>query len=105
MIHLEIIIGEWISNTLFYVINVKTSYNVLIERPWLYENGVIFFTLHKCFMFYKGKEKKVKDDIKSFTEVKSYFVDAKFYIGSSTIWEVLPKTIPFTWNVTLKKVK
>lgn len=47
-------------------------------------------------MFYKGMEKKVKDDVKSFTEVKSYFVDAKFYIGSSTIWEVLPKTIPFT---------
>ena len=38
MIHLELVIGELSSNTLFHVIDAKTSYNVLLERPWLHEN-------------------------------------------------------------------
>ena len=80
MIRLRLVTGELSSNTLFYVIDAKTSYNVLLGRPWLHENGAIPSTLHQCFKFYKGGVKKVEADTKPFTEVKSYFADAKFYI-------------------------
>ena len=33
MIHLELVIGELSSNTLFHVIIAKTFYNLLLERP------------------------------------------------------------------------
>ena len=46
MICLELVMGELSLNTLFHVIDAKTSYNVLLRRPWLHENGVIPSTLH-----------------------------------------------------------
>ena len=45
-IFLELITGELSSNTLLHVINEKTSYNVLLGRPWLHENGITLSTLH-----------------------------------------------------------
>ena len=70
--------GELSLNTLFHAIDAKTSYYVLLEQPWLHENGVIPSTLHQCFKFYRGGVKKVVADTKPFTEVESYFADAKF---------------------------
>ena len=46
MIRLELVTGELSLKTLFHVIDAKTSYNVLLRRPWLHENGVIPSTLH-----------------------------------------------------------
>ena len=104
MIRLELVTGELSSNTLFHVIDAKTSYNVLLGRPWLHENGVIPSTLHQyCFKFYQGEVKKVEADTKPFTEVKSYFVDAKFYIENEAMEEVLPATILSTRKVKLKE--
>ena len=85
MIHLELVTSELSSNTLFYVIDVKISYNVLLGRPRLHENGIIPSTLHQCFKFYRGVVKKVEVDTKSFTEVESYFADAKFYIENDVM--------------------
>ena len=67
MIRLEFVTSELSSNMLFHVIDVKTSYKVLLEQPWLHENGVIPSTLHQCFIFYKGGVKKVEVDTKPFT--------------------------------------
>ena len=78
MIRLELVTGELSSKTLFHVIDAKTSYDVLLEQPWLHDNGVIPSTLHQCFKFYRGWVKKVAADTKPFTEVESYFADAKF---------------------------
>ena len=78
MIRLELVTGELSSKTLFHVTDAKTSYNVLLEQPWLHDNGVIPSTLHQCFKFYRGWVKKVAADTKPFTEVESYFADAKF---------------------------
>ena len=36
MNRLELVTGELSSNTLFHVIDAKTSYNILLERPWLH---------------------------------------------------------------------
>ena len=94
MIRLELVTGELSSNTLFHVIDAKTSYNVLLGRPWLHENGAIPSTLHQCFKFYKGGVKKVEADAKPFTEVRSYFVDAKFYMENDAMEEVLLRSFP-----------
>ena len=67
MIRLEFVTSELSSNMLFHVIDVKTSYNVLLGQPWLHENGVIPSTLHQCFKFYKRGVKKVEVDTKPFT--------------------------------------
>ena len=47
--------------------------------------------------------RKVEDDTKPFTEVESYFADAKFYTGNDVIQEVLHATIPSTRKAKLKK--
>lgn len=63
------------------MIDVRMSYDVLLEHPWLYENGVIPSTLHQCFTYCKdGHVKGVFGDVKPFTEAKSYFADAKYFI-------------------------
>lgn len=41
MIHLELIIGEFTSNILFHVIDAKTTYNMLLGRPWIHGNGIV----------------------------------------------------------------
>ena len=64
MIHMELVAVELNLNTLFHVIDAKTSYNVLLGRPWLHENGVILLTLHQCFKFYRERVKKVEADTK-----------------------------------------
>ena len=102
MIHLELVTSELSLNTLFHVIDTKTSYNVLLGRPWLHENGVIPSTLHQCFKFYKGGVKKVEADTKPFKEVESYFVDAKFYIENDAMKKVLHVIIPSTGKTKLK---
>ena len=102
MIRLEFVTGELSSNMLFHVIDVKTSYNVLLGQPWLHENGVIHSTLHQCFKFYKGRVKKVEVDTKPFTEVESYFADAKFYTEDDVIQEVLLAIILSTGKVKPK---
>ena len=99
---MELVTGELGLDTLFHVIDAKTSYNVLLGRPWLHENGVIPSTLHQCFKFYQGGVKKVEADTKPFTEVESYFANAKFYIENDVIQEVLPSIIPSTGNAKLK---
>jgi len=38
-------------NAFFHVIDVKTTYNMLLGRPWIHENGIISSTLHQCFKY------------------------------------------------------
>ncbi|XP_057251982.1 uncharacterized protein LOC130591977 [Beta vulgaris subsp. vulgaris] len=40
IIRLNLVMGELTSSTLFHVIDTKTSYKMLLGRPWLHENGV-----------------------------------------------------------------
>ncbi|WMV50419.1 hypothetical protein MTR67_043804, partial [Solanum verrucosum] len=74
-------IGNVKSNTLIHVIDAKTSYNVLLGCPWVYENGVVLSTVHQCMKYMKdGEVVKIDADINPFTETESYFVNAKFYL-------------------------
>ncbi|KAL0461133.1 UNVERIFIED_CONTAM: hypothetical protein Slati_0000900 [Sesamum latifolium] len=57
--------GELKASTLFHIIDARTSYNLLLGRPWLHENGVVSSTLHQCFKYIKnGKIVKVDAEMK-----------------------------------------
>ncbi|KAI5349399.1 hypothetical protein L3X38_002286 [Prunus dulcis] len=103
MIRIELVIGDLRSNTLFHVIDAKTSYNLLLERPWVHENGIVPSTLHQCFKFYRGGVKKILGDVKPFTEAESYFADAKFYIDEDVASEVIPVEVHSTGQAIPRK--
>ncbi|XP_071932994.1 uncharacterized protein [Coffea arabica] len=80
-LNLEIVIDDMTSKALLYVIDAKTTYNVLLGRPWIHENGVVPSTLHQCFKYCQnGVARSVKADGNPFTEAEAYIADAKFYI-------------------------
>ena len=77
---MTLLINEFKIYALFYMINAKTTYNMLLRRPWKYESGVVSSTLHQWFKYYQnGQVKKANTNSKPFTMVKSYFANAKFY--------------------------
>ncbi|KAK4389855.1 hypothetical protein Sango_2322500 [Sesamum angolense] len=81
IIRMQLTMEDMVSSALFHVINAKTSYNMLLGRPWLHENAVVPSTWHQCFKYCcNGIVKKVLGDNKPFTEVESHFADAKYYI-------------------------
>ncbi|KAL0411441.1 UNVERIFIED_CONTAM: hypothetical protein Slati_3733800 [Sesamum latifolium] len=96
VIRMELLIDDMVSTALFHVIDAKTSYNMLLGRPWLHENAVVPSTLHQCFKYCRnGIVKKVLNDSKPFTEAESHFADAKYYIeGAKKEKEVLPSEEP-----------
>ena len=93
MIRLEVAIGDLTANTLFHVIDSKTTYKLLLGRPWIHENGVVTSTLHQCFKFYQQGIKKVNADSKPFTEAESHFADAKFYMKSEDVSEAISSEV------------
>ena len=79
---------------MFHVIDLRTTYKLLLGRPWIHGNGVVTSTLHQCFKFYQDGIKKVEVDSNPFTEAESHFVDAKFYLKNDNIPEDMPAEIP-----------
>jgi hypothetical protein len=65
----------------FHVIDAATSYNALMGRPWLHENGILPSTLHQCIKYKdpSGDIVRIFADKKPFTVAKSFYADAKFY--------------------------
>ena len=101
-IRLHMLIGEIESNALFHVIDAKTTYKVLIGRPWLHEYGVVPFTYHQCFKYFQdGQVKKIVADHKPFTVVESHFTDAKFYLEDDTQEEAQVIISPSSKEVNL----
>ncbi|KAL0456183.1 UNVERIFIED_CONTAM: hypothetical protein Slati_0957500 [Sesamum latifolium] len=96
IIRMQLTVEDMVSTALFHVIDAKTSYNMLLGRPWLHENAVVPSTWHQCFKYcHNGIVKKVLGDNKSFTEAESHFADAKYYIeGAKKEKEVLPSEEP-----------
>ena len=103
IIRLELTMGELTSSTLFHVIDTKTSYKMLLGRPWLHENGVVASTLHQCLKYYRGGEKKINGDVKPFAKADSYFADAKFFEDEGASSEILPSQILSTGKKDDKK--
>ncbi|KAA0026262.1 ty3-gypsy retrotransposon protein [Cucumis melo var. makuwa] len=93
MIRLELIIGDLNASALFHVINSRTTYKLLLGRPWIHGNGVVTSTLHQCFKFYQNGVKKVEADSNPFSEAESHFADAKFYLKNDNSPEAVPVEI------------
>ncbi|KAK4409375.1 hypothetical protein Sango_0010500 [Sesamum angolense] len=100
IIRIQLTMEDMVSSALFHVIDAKTSYNMLLGRPWLHENAVVPSTWHQCFKYCRnGIVKKVLGDNKPFTEVESHFVDAKYYIeDAKKEKEVKPPEEPKSCN-------
>ena len=64
-----------------YVIDANTSYNLLLERPWIHANWIIPSTLHQCFKYVDDKAmvKMVFFEMQPFKEVENYFTDSLLY--------------------------
>ena len=84
VISLDLLMDDMMSTALFHVIDAKTSYNMLLGRPWLHENGVVPSTWHQCFKYcLEGVVKRVCGDDKPFTDVEAHFADAKYYLQNT----------------------
>uniref|UniRef100_A0A6N2MI02 Retrotransposon gag domain-containing protein n=1 Tax=Salix viminalis TaxID=40686 RepID=A0A6N2MI02_SALVM len=83
-IRLAMHIEDMESNALFHVIDAKTTYNMLLGRPWIHENGIISSTLHQCFKYCRdGQVRKIMADTDPFTIAEAHFADVKFYFKSN----------------------
>ncbi|KAL9239139.1 hypothetical protein vseg_013488 [Gypsophila vaccaria] len=96
IIHVNLNIDELSSDTLFHVIDARTSFKLLLGRPWAHENGVVASTLHQCLKYYRGGERKINADVKPFTKADSLFADARFFEENGTSSELLPAMISST---------
>ncbi|KAL0379307.1 UNVERIFIED_CONTAM: hypothetical protein Sradi_3236200 [Sesamum radiatum] len=93
---MQLTMEDMVSTALFHVIDAKTSYNMLLGRPWLHEDAVVPSTWHQCSKYCcNGVVKKVLGDNKPFTEAESHFADAKYYIeGDKKVKEISPSEEP-----------
>ncbi|XP_074290694.1 uncharacterized protein LOC141617398 [Silene latifolia] len=96
MIRVNLTMGDLSSDTLFHVIYGKTSFKLLLGRPWKHENGVVTSTLHQYLKYYRGGERKINGDDKPFSKVDSFFADAKLFEENGTSSEFMPTTISST---------
>jgi len=81
------------TSSIFHVIDARTSYRLLLGRPWLHEHGVVASTLHQCLKYYCDGEKKINGDVKPFTKVESHFADARFFEEGVAPKETMSSTI------------
>ncbi|KAK4411917.1 hypothetical protein Sango_0264700 [Sesamum angolense] len=94
MTRLDLTVGKLKASTLFHIIDARTSYNLLLGKSWLHENGIVPSILHQCLEYIKHREiVKVDAVMKPFTEAKSYFVDSNFYLDPDSMQEVLPSKV------------
>ncbi|KAL0453818.1 UNVERIFIED_CONTAM: hypothetical protein Slati_1359900 [Sesamum latifolium] len=100
IIRLQLTMEDMVSTALLHVIDAKTSYNMLLGRPWLHENIVVPSTWYQCFKYCRnGIVKKVLGDSKPFTEAESHFTDAKYYIeGAKKEKVILPSEEPKSYS-------
>ncbi|XP_070032659.1 uncharacterized protein [Nicotiana tomentosiformis] len=94
MITFRITIEDMQSSALLHMIDAKTSYCILLGRPWIHENKVVPSTYHQCLNYYKGEvEKKIVADDEPFTDVESHFADTKFYLKNRIVTELKPDNL------------
>ncbi|KAL4191052.1 hypothetical protein AMTRI_Chr07g27700 [Amborella trichopoda] len=79
-VRLRFTIGELNDYAQFHVIDIDTSYNILLDRPWLHYQGVVLATLHQCFKYSRdGRQHTVYADKRPFPMAKIHYADAKYY--------------------------
>lgn len=91
----------------YIVINVDTSYSVLLRRPRMHKNAAVPSTYHQCVKYpLRGARGTITTDNDSFSTVETYHAESRFYkakgkekvdetdvrttIRSGTPWPALP---------------
>lgn len=68
------------TSVLLRIVDYKTSYNMLLGRPWLHDNGVVPSALHQYFKYVSNEAvKKVVANDKPFMEDEAYITNTKLY--------------------------
>jgi len=69
-------IGDKKSKVICYIIDVDTSYNLLLGRPWIHANWIVPSTLHQCFKYVDDNAtlRTVLAEKKVFKRVENYFL-------------------------------
>ena len=64
-----------------YVIDVDTSYILLLGRPWIHANWIVLSTLHQCFKYVDDKViiRTVFAETQLFKRAENYFTDSLLY--------------------------
>lgn len=79
------------SNPLFYVIDVKATYNMLFKWSWIHHNDVITSTFSQCFKYCRNCQVKIVVAYSNpFTIVWAHFVDVKFNLENTFVEELQP---------------
>ncbi|XP_012849590.1 PREDICTED: uncharacterized protein LOC105969382 [Erythranthe guttata] len=98
IIRIELLMDDMLSTALFHVIDARTSYRMLLGRPWIHENSVVPSSWHQCFKYCRdGVVKTILADDKPFTEAEAHFADAKYYLDDEKTVkakEILPVEEP-----------
>jgi hypothetical protein len=81
------------SNAFFHVIDAITTYNMILGRLWIHENGIVSSMLHQCFKYCQDRQvRKIVVDIALFTIAEAYFINVKFYFKSTVMEELRSPT-------------
>jgi len=80
-IRLHCRIGDLKSEVTYYVIDVDTSYNLLLGRPWIHANWIIPSTLYQYFKYIEDNVtvRTVFAEKQPFKGVINYFTNALLY--------------------------
>ena len=80
----ELIVGTKTSTTVFFVVDAKPGYSLLLGRDWIHSNMCVPWTLHQQLMFWnEGKVEVVPADQKPFSiDVK--VAEAMYYTLNSS---------------------
>ena len=88
-IRLQTKFGDIKEDTEFLVIDMDTSYNALLGPPWVHNHHAIPSTFHQRIKYpLSSKERSEEEgtivaDSDPFNGVEAYYVDARFYSGTS----------------------
>ncbi|MQL85696.1 hypothetical protein Taro_018222, partial [Colocasia esculenta] len=81
-VEVQLVMDDFTTKAVFYIINATTPYKALLGRPWLHENRVIPSTLHQCIKYVKeGEQHIVFADRAPFHPNECNLADAQLYFG------------------------
>src|SRR3954464_1143246 len=74
-------IGDLKTQVTVYVIDADTSYNLLLERPWIHRNHIMPSTLYQVMKYVddQGQVRTLVAEQRPFRGVENYFTDALLY--------------------------
>ncbi|XP_059669295.1 uncharacterized protein LOC132314449 [Cornus florida] len=76
----ELAIGKFKSSVKFHVIDLDTSYHLLMGQSWIHKFGIVLSSYHQCMKgFWNGKQVMVRCSDRLFTKRESHMVEVGFF--------------------------